>query len=63
MGLTAALGLLVTLLLIGLLVAKQLMGAAPGDRVVQWRRTINVGIMPLLLSFVVIAAVKIAALA
>ena len=60
MGLTAALGVIVTLTLIGLLVAKELASATPGERGVHWGRVLNIGVVPLLLSFLVIVGVKLA---
>jgi hypothetical protein len=60
MGLTVALGVVATLALIGLLVLKEISGAAPGERTIRWSRALNIGITPLLLAFAVIVAEKIA---
>lgn len=56
-----ALGVLLTLALIGLLVAKELVTAGEGVRAVRWGRVLNVGIVPLLVSFLCIVAVKLVA--
>jgi hypothetical protein len=58
-GLTAALGLLLTLTLIALLIGKEIATAAPGERSIRWRRTLNIGMVPLLVSFVVIVVVQV----
>ena len=57
-----ALGLMLTLALIGLLVVKELVTANEGTRSIRWGRILNVGIVPLLVSFVCIVAVKFVAL-
>ena len=62
-GMTAALGVIVTLMLIALLVVKELATGTPGDRVVHWARVLNIGIIPLVMAFVVIAAVKLVEIA
>jgi hypothetical protein len=61
MGLTAALGIVATLALIGFLIAREVAGAAPDERVIRWGRTLNIGIAPLLVAFAVIVALRIAA--
>ncbi len=58
MGLTSAVGLALTLALVALLVGKEIASVAPGAAGVRWRRTLNVGLIPLLLAFAVIVAVK-----
>lgn len=60
LGLAAALGVIVTLTLVGLLVAKELVSATPGERGVRWGHTLNVGVIPLLISFLVIVGVRLA---
>ena len=50
-GLAAALGLITTLALIGLLVAKEITAATPGQVSVRWGRTLNIGMIPLLIAF------------
>ena len=57
-GLAAALGLITTLALIGLLVAKEITAATPGQVSVRWGRTLNIGMIPLLIAFAVIVVVK-----
>jgi cytochrome c biogenesis protein CcdA len=58
-GATAALGVIATLLLIGLLVARELAGASESIRSIRWSRSLNIGVAPLLLAFAVIVAVKV----
>ncbi|MBV9279624.1 MAG: hypothetical protein JOZ41_06045 [Chloroflexi bacterium] len=60
MGLAVGLGALASVILIALLVVKEIAGAAPGERAVRWSRTLNVGIVPLLIAFAVIVAAKVA---
>ena len=57
-GVAAALGLITTLTLIGLLISKEIATAVPGERGVRWSRTLNIGVVPLLVAFAVIVAVK-----
>lgn len=57
-GLVAALGLMTTLALVALLIGKEITAAAPGERSVRWGRTLNIGVVPLLIAFAVIVAVK-----
>jgi hypothetical protein len=58
MGLTATFGVVVTLALIVLLVAKQLTAAGTESQAIKWTRTLNIGIVPLLLGFAVIVGLK-----
>lgn len=58
MGLAAALGLITTLTLVALLISKEIATATPGGQSIRWGRTLNVGLVPLLISFAVIAGVK-----
>ena len=60
MGLTAALGLITTLTLVGLLISKEVAVVAPGEQTIRWGRVLNVGLVPLLIAFGVIVAVKLA---
>jgi hypothetical protein len=57
-----ALGVMLTLALIGLLVARELTATGDGARAIRWKRVLNVGIIPLLVSFVFIVAVQVASL-
>lgn len=58
MGLTGALGLILTLTLLALLVTKEISSAADGERPIGWRRTLNIGLVPMLISFITIVAVR-----
>jgi len=60
MGVAAALGLITTLTLIALLVTKEITTAIPGRDGIRWARTLNIGVVPLLVAFAVIVAVKLA---
>lgn len=60
LGLTGALGLITTLTLVALLIGKEITAATPGQRTIRWGRTLNVGIVPLLVAFAIIVAVKLA---
>lgn len=55
-----ALGVILTLALIGLLVVRELMTAREGRSALRWGRVLNIGIVPLLVSFAFILAVKVA---
>ena len=57
-GVAAALGLITTLTLIALLISKEIATALPGERGVRWSRTLNIGVVPLLVAFAVIVGVK-----
>ena len=58
----SALGLMLTLALIAFLVAKELATADESPATVRWGKVLNVGVVPLLVSFVCIVGVKLAAL-
>jgi hypothetical protein len=58
-GATAALGVIATLLLMALLVARELAGTSESIRSIHWSRSLNIGVAPLLLAFAVIVAVKV----
>ena len=60
LGFGLAIGLIVTIALIGLLLSRELAGAGGDPRLLAWKRTSMVAIVPLLLSFAVIVAVKMA---
>lgn len=60
LGFTAALGLITTLTLIAFLVSKEVATAAHGERNIRWGRSLNIGVVPLLIAFAVIVAVKLA---
>ncbi len=57
-GLIAGLGLVTTLALIAMLISKEISVAVPGGNAIRWSRTLNIGIVPLLISFAVIVAAK-----
>ena len=57
------LGLVVSLALIGLLVAREIYGAVPGEKGRRWRAALDRAIAPLVLCFVVIVIAKIVSLA
>jgi hypothetical protein len=56
-----ALGLLLTVALIGLLVTRELVTAGADGHALRWGRVLNVGIVPLMVSFVCLVAVKVMA--
>ena len=58
LGVAAGLGLITTLALIGILIAKEITAALPGQVSVRWGRTVNIGMIPLLIAFAVIVVVK-----
>jgi hypothetical protein len=60
MGWFDVLGLLVTLTLLALLILKELIAAAGSLRTRKIERILNIAIVPLLIGFVLIAAMKIA---
>jgi hypothetical protein len=53
------LGALPTLALAGLLVAREIVGAASDDRVTRWGRRLDVAIAPLLIVFVITVGLRI----
>lgn len=59
-GLVAGLGLLTSLALVALLIGKELATAVGSSGAARWGRTINIGLVPLLLAFAVIVAAKLA---
>jgi hypothetical protein len=58
----AALGLLLTIALIALLVTKELVTAGANGRTLRLGRILNIGIVPLLVGFLCLAAVKVASI-
>jgi hypothetical protein len=60
MGITGALGLILTVVLIGLLVSREIAAAGSSKNTIRWARSVNIGIVPLLVSFAVIAGVRVA---
>ncbi len=56
----AELGLVTTLILVALLISKELATTTSGDTAIRWRRSLNLGIVPLLVAFAVIVVVKLA---
>jgi len=59
-GVSATLGLITTLLLLALLIGREMVSAAPDEHKVRWERSLIIGVVPLLISFIIIVAVKIA---
>lgn len=59
-SLGVGIGIFATLLLIGLLTAKELLGASSGDRQKLISRSLLISIIPLLIGFAVIVGVKVA---
>ena len=53
------LGALPTLALAGLLVAREIVGAASDERVTRWGRPLDTGIAPLLIVFVITVGLRI----
>ena len=60
MGFGVALGVMLTVSLIALLVGRELASASDSSRGARMARVLNVGMVPLLASFALILAVKIA---
>jgi len=56
----AGVGIFATLLLIGLLTSKEVLGASSGDRRKLLARSLSVGVVPLLIGFAVIVGFKVA---
>ena len=59
-SLVAGIGVFVTLLLIGLLTTKELLGTSSGNRQKLMARSLSVSIIPLLIGFAVIVGLKVA---
>lgn len=59
LGLGASISIFAVLLLIGMLTMKELVGASDGSRQRLISRCLNISIIPLVISFVVIVALKI----
>jgi hypothetical protein len=57
-GLVASLGLLTTLALIALLISKEIATATPGSNAIWRGRTLNIRIVPLLITFIVMVAIR-----
>lgn len=62
LGFGAAIGIIVTLALIGLLIARELSSASVHHRALAWRRVSLSAIVPLLFCFAAIVAVRIISL-
>lgn len=60
MGVAAALGLITILTLVALLISKEIATVVPGERGLRWSKTLNIGVVPLVVAFGVIVAVKLA---
>ena len=56
----ASIGVFITLLLVGFLVSKELLGASSGGRQKLLSRFLPISIIPLLIGFAVIVALKVA---
>ncbi len=56
-ALAGPLGLIITVTLIACLIVKEIVSAAPEQRAIRWERALDIGIVPLLVTFAVIAAV------
>lgn len=59
-GFVVSAGIVAMLFLIGLLSSKELLGAASGDKRKLVGRYLNIGIIPLVISFCIIVALKVA---
>jgi hypothetical protein len=59
LGMTGLLGLILTIVLIGMLVSREL-ATGTGETTVRLRRTLNIGVAPLLVAFAVIALARVA---
>jgi len=62
LGIGAGISIFATILLIGLLTTKELAGASEGNRSKVISRCLNISIIPLVLSFAVIVALKVMAI-
>jgi hypothetical protein len=58
-GYTTSIGILCVILLIGFLTSKELLNASGGERQKLLARSLNIGIIPLLISFLVIVCLKV----
>ena len=58
-SLSVGIGIFATLLLIGFLTGRELLGASSGSRQKLLARSLSVGIVPLLIGFVVIVCLKV----
>jgi hypothetical protein len=59
-AITGTLALIGILVLISLLIQKELATAAAGNRLEKLNRVLNIGIVPLLIAFILIVAIKVA---
>jgi hypothetical protein len=59
LAMAGSLGLIAVMLLLSLLIQKEIIGPLSGRRAEQLRRTLNIGIVPLAIVFVLIAVTKI----
>ena len=59
-SLSVGIGIFATLLLIGFLTGRELLGASSGNRQKLLARSLSIGIVPLLIGFVVIVCLKVA---
>jgi len=59
-SLSVGIGIFFTLLLIGFLTGKELLGASSGNRRKLLARSLSIGIVPLLIGFAVIVGLKVA---
>jgi hypothetical protein len=59
LGIGAAITIFAVLLLVGLLTTKELVGASDGSRQMLISRCLNISIIPLVVSFAVIVALKV----
>jgi len=60
LSLAGGIGVFATVLLIGLLTSKELLGASSGSRKKLLARSLNISIVPLLIGFAVIVGLKVA---
>ena len=59
LGIGAGISIFAVLMLIGLLTTKELVGASDGSRAKLVSRCLNISIIPLIVSFIVIVALKV----
>jgi hypothetical protein len=62
LGLTTIFGLLVAVLLVVLLIAKEIAASTEGEQARRWRRVLTVGMAPLVVSTLVIVIVQLSRL-
>jgi hypothetical protein len=58
MGLAGTLGVVISVVLLTLLISRQVAASAPDGQALLWRRSLNVAVLPLLISFLALVMVR-----